>query len=797
MTQIKEDLNLKEDEYIYDCGNDVVTCKHKDKIEGFKLIHINESINKIVYLMCRKDSYKFTVRVVNFRNYYYKEDEKGEYISFDRRTKLKKILKNNNEWISKENQGFENDISNSYRFSIDCIDKFEIEKDCSKYRIMYLDIETGSSVDVINAPEPIISISYIDSFTNNKFFMMWHKEIKKDKFIKNNITNLLFETEEEMLKYFLQEYQLYDIITGWNILGFDMIYFYNRLGNLRINKNLLSPVGRITNKILKDNDRFFGKNFKIHGIDVMDMRDLVKNLIKFSLNKPTNLTLDKVSLFFLKNITKIKLDKGVYELWKNKKFDELAEYNIRDVELLTMLEDKLKLFFYHTNIRNVLPSLNLNETQYNSIIVDKMILKENRNLVFPTKRWSEKLELEGAYVHKTTPGIYKNVGVLDFNALYPNIIRTFNISPDTIRDSNDKVMIDNISFDLENQGILTKLVDNLITQRYEYKKLKNKEISESEKYKVYDSMETAFKAIINSIYGVFGLNSFRLYDNRVASAITFMGRFILNRCIDFVNSREEFQVIRGDTDSVFVVDKKNTNYEDVEKSFEKLSEDINVFIREEIRKMLPEKYHSNVKNLNIECETIFIKLINPEAKKKYLGLVKMFKGKKLEKEVLYGRNIEIIRRDTPDAVKKILNVLMLDILYIDDVNDTKEKIKEAKKEIKNLNYKDLLIVKQINKFFEEYKVLPQHVRAMQYSNKYLNTKFSRDNYKGGMLYVENIPSQKYPSTDVLMLDEDTELPTQFKVNYDKYFDLFVERKLILLYDGFKIIFNKNKTLDMY
>ena len=82
---------------------------------------------------------------------------------------------------------------------------------------------------------------------------------------------------------------------------------------------------------------------------------------------------------------------------------------------------------------------------------------------------------------------------------------------------------------------------------------------------------------------------------------------------------------------------------------------------------------------------------------------------------------------------------------------------------------------------------------MQYSNKYLKTNFSRENYKGGMLFIKRCPVN-YPITDVLMLDSETPLPTGFEVNYDKYYHLFVEDKLKLLCNEFEELFNKNTSL---
>lgn len=798
--------NSIKSEFLYDYLDDTLYKKNNVDIEDFKLINISEDSYGNVFFTARKNNYKFIVRVINFENYFYVEDENGVFDTFDSRHKVSKVKyhRYKDKYLYKKNNQekvlFEFDIKNAYRFSIDAIDRFDVAEDIKDYEVMYFDIETESSLDVINTPAPIISISYIKSSDKKKVFMTFKNDKEFNECEKNGCTIKVFKTEEDMLNCFIDEYLSCDIITGWNISGFDIIYLYNRLNALKMGGSILSPVYNVYNKIFVDDDRFESKNFKVYGIDVVDMREMVKKLINFSLDKPTNMTLDKVSQFYLKTIHKVKLKKGISELWRDNEIDELAEYNIRDVELLELLNDKLNLFYYYSNIRKILPSLNFSETQYNSIIIDKMILNEYSDFVFPSKQYSEKLEYTGAEVLEPKFGIYKNVGVFDFNALYPNIIRMFNISPDSRVDEKNENTIEifGVNFDLTKKAILPKLVNNMITQRYKYKELKMQNKSIESEYKKYDSMETAFKAIINSIYGVFALTSFRLYDVRIASSITGFSRNFIKTVSEFVNRKsDEFRVLSGDTDSCFVHCKNyDISYEELKLKFIDLEKEINDYMHGYVEKILPDKYKDNSHFLNIECETIFLKIILPNAKKKYIGIVKLFKGNELSREKIYGRNVEIIKRDTPDAIKKILTDVMNAILYIDDTLVLKNKMNEFKKQIYCLNYKDLLISKQINRKFDEYIVIPQHVRAMKYSNEYLNTNFSRDNYKGGMIFVKNINS-KLPDTDVIMLDEDLEFPKDLKIDYEKYFDLFVVRKLILLNKEFEKLFSKNKSLSEY
>ena len=82
---------------------------------------------------------------------------------------------------------------------------------------------------------------------------------------------------------------------------------------------------------------------------------------------------------------------------------------------------------------------------------------------------------------------------------------------------------------------------------------------------------------------------------------------------------------------------------------------------------------------------------------------------------------------------------------------------------------------------------------MLFSNKYLGTSFSRSNYKGGMIYVK---TTKYP-VEVIMLENNQELPKEFICDYTKYFDIFVKNKVCLYNDNYKKFFINNEVLSKW
>jgi len=158
-----------------------------------------------------------------------------------------------------------------------------------------------------------------------------------------------------------------------------------------------------------------------------------------------------------------------------------------------------------------------------------------------------KQESPGGYVMDSQPGLYENVLVLDFKSLYPSIIRTFKIDPLGLSKGlkNQQNSDTTIPGFLEAQfsrsdHILPDLVTQLWKDRDEAKKHHNKPLSQ------------AIKIIMNSFYGVLGSSGCRFFNPQLASSITMRGHEIIQASRELIE-KEGYNVIYGDTDSVFVL----------------------------------------------------------------------------------------------------------------------------------------------------------------------------------------------------------------------------------------------------
>jgi DNA polymerase elongation subunit (family B) len=182
-----------------------------------------------------------------------------------------------------------------------------------------------------------------------------------------------------------------------------------------------------------------------------------------------------------------------------------------------------------------------------------------------------KKEIEGGLVLDPKKGYYKDeklVYVFDVRSLYPTMIIIYNISFDTVNCScckNDpgarvpKEIMNLINDKGEKEqhrgqkeywickryrGMIPKLLEQYRNERFRQKELGN------------NAMQLGLKILINGCYGLFNSKFFEFADYRVAELTTAFGR----RTLDYMKYIAEkvygFNVIYGDTDSIFVTDVK-------------------------------------------------------------------------------------------------------------------------------------------------------------------------------------------------------------------------------------------------
>jgi DNA polymerase elongation subunit (family B) len=318
----------------------------------------------------------------------------------------------------------------------------EVIYDRELIRIANLDIEVGSEngfPEPDKASEPITAISLK---VNDIIYVFGYGDYNNRR---DDVEYRKCRDENNLIERFLDEWERLsiDIVTGWNIQFFDIPYLYNRINRLMGEKTAkrLSPyklIGERTTTIHNKQQIAFD----LVGISILDYLELYK---KFTYSQQESFRLDHIAFI---ELGEKKLDYSEYEtLHQLYKLDyqKFIDYNIKDVELVDKLDEKMKLidmvlalaYDAKVNMTDVFTQVRMWDTLTHNALWKK-------GIVVPQKKHTSKSEkYEGAYVKEPAPGKYDWVVSFDLNSLYPHLIMQYNVSPDTIVNG----MVKNVTVD--------------------------------------------------------------------------------------------------------------------------------------------------------------------------------------------------------------------------------------------------------------------------------------------------------------------------------------------------------------
>ncbi|MEK6808159.1 MAG: DNA polymerase II [Nanoarchaeota archaeon] len=490
-----------------------------------------------------------------------------------------------------------------------------------------------------------------------------------------------------------------DIITGWNVIDFDMKILKERFGVHKIEFKL----GRIDweCKLRLSESFFVDSDADIPGRVVLDGIHLTKvSFIKLPDYKLS--TASKVILGDDKTISSTSRWQEIEKYYKENP-QKLIDYNLKDAELAYNIVKKSNMIEL-TIKRSMLTRMQLDRVNASIASFDSLYLKELQKIgvVASTAIVNESDErIKGGYVMEPNPGIYDYIVVLDFKSLYPSIIRTFNIDPlDHISKkdvhkykSSEIIKSPNGAFFKNAEGILPKLIKEISEQRELAKR--NKDLLGS----------NAIKILMNSLFGVIANPACRFYSLDIANAITHFGQFLIKLSSNKIKELN-YDVVYGDTDSIFV----NLHIDDYGSAMERgkyVAGYINSFLMRYIRKEYDRESH-----LELEFEKVFKKLLLPKmrgelggAKKRYAGIIE-----RDGKDVIDFTGMEFIRRDWTEVAKKFQQEILMMIFRGEKVEDY---VKGFVEDIKAGKYDELLVYKKaIRKSVDSYtKTTPPHIQA--------------------------------------------------------------------------------------
>lgn len=782
----------------------------------YKNIWVDRDGNKI-HIWDDKRGY-FTDKIQKY-DYCYIKDDNGDKLSIfgDR---VSKITKKEARQFPSDSL-FEYDIYPDMRFLIDNYHNSD-EVSTDHITLDFdIEVDSSDGFPyATKALYKITAISGIYLELNKSFVLILDEDNQlPDKSEVDGTVVMSFSNESQLLLKFFEIYSKLTptILTGWNIDDFDIPYIYNRTCKVLNEEyaNQLSPIG-----IVKEN-YMNPTRYVIAGVSILDYMELYKKFAKdeqpsYKLDAIAkvelgegkveyegslyDLYLNDINKFIKYSLTDVVLIKKLndkldyinialytshvghipYErVFNSSAYIEGAALTYtKNQNLVVPNKKKLELKLSHDVSAN---STELKFDKVPSFIspqgtlsfkksVSKKIFVEyykiEGNTVFlrkPTsdlikKEYDVMLEFEGAYVKDPITGLHRWIFDLDLKSMYPFILISLNISPETkvgrIYDYDYKKFIkDEGTFTIEYKGNIYKDIDctkirNLLTnknlslssngilysmdttgiiptlllewssKRDEYKKLRDEYGLQNKdfEYDFYDRKQYVQKILLNTFYGVLGLFSFRFYDVDNAEATTSTGKTLIKYSEQVANKYynsiintdvKRDHVIYIDTDSLYlsslqIIENKYTKY--LTKSEDEIIEKT-IEIAREVENIINEKYseysllYHGIKDHKFKIKQELVgKTGFWTGKKRYAQWIKNKEG--VPKDYIDYKGLDVIRSDFPVLFVSLFDKTINNIMKGNPKNTVDQLILETLDKILNEDFIKISSSKSVNKINE-------------------------------------------------------------------------------------------------
>jgi DNA polymerase elongation subunit (family B) len=646
----------------------------------------------------------------------------------------------------------ESDVPVETRFLIDAYS--DSDDVSTNHRIAVIDLEvdsTGGYPNVEKATQKITAIALYDAHKNHYYCFVLDEDgiVAEEKTSERSI--IPFLTEEDLLLAFMKKWRDIGptIATGWNIDGFDFPYLYARLVNVLGEEaaSALSPIGVCYWNQYKN-------KMTIAGINCLDYLLLYK---RFSGKSLPNFRLDTVGKEELK-VGKVEFDGSIDNL-KRTDIKKFIEYNLHDVVLVKGLNDHLQFIELAMSICHVC-HVGYEEFSVPSKFLEGALLTylRRKKLVAPNKQPKKDFEemafdnfddddeggmlkddvgFVGAYVKDPIPGRYDWVCSADINSLYPSVIMSLNISPETklgvikdwvpeklVKKSEDKIVVfeeehtyaefaaimeenklsvsaNGVIYDQNKIGCIPDILKKWFAERVEFKNKMKACDDKGDKpgYVFWKRRQQVQKILLNSLYGVLGLSIFRFYDLDNAAAVTLTGQEIIKTSAKFVNNKfnkrlgtkDKDYVIYIDTDSLYLDINSLIVAEKVEdpktfavKTIDTVSNELNEFYKV----MMPRMFNAIDNRIKIAPDVVAQSALWI-VKKRY-AMWKVY-NMELNKDVddVEVKGLDVVRSSYPKKFRDFMKSVLTDILHGTSNKELNKKVVEFKRGMASLNIEDV------------------------------------------------------------------------------------------------------------
>jgi len=754
----------------------------------------------VIFLFSRDKNRERTVVIVqNFRPYFFVPDDQSDIIDIFGRP-VRKVYTELPSDVPKERQKYsfsdEADIQFFLRYLIDvnvrsafevqggkeqisktgirCIlvdhnvdtivpvDDFEVPP-----KVLYFDIEVTSPTGIFPRPSdprfPIASIQCSSNYHDRIDVFLLVDNPNLQKYVESNLVFEKyghevhlhpFDDDRLLLLSFVKFVQQEDpdVLTAYNGSLFDMPYLLRRAERLRISLQGMSPLGTVN----VQTHRGFSDVY-IKGRDFIDYfaayRKWGTGRQGVQSDQPFGVTFDFKRVcaaeagFYYED-----LGDRVEEAMRTTP-EEWVEYCINDAYALKLLDEKTGIIQHFDRLRRIV-GVPISWSLSNKKLIDTEILRES-DRPLPTMVPQEDAEVQGAIVKLPPPGVHENVACFDLKSIYPSVIISFNLSAETKDPKGEIFVTDYWRFKREPEGIIPKVTRKYMEERERLRALRKK-LTGKEHDRVRQ-LETLYKFLACSIYGVNAYRYFRMFDPEVANAITYLGRLALTRCEKML-ARNGYQVIYEDTDSLFV------------KMKTKLRREVNVveyLLNEELRqfaRIYGAKYPPVIK-----FERLFKRILfktrekGKSAKKRYAGVD--------EKGNLYIIGFEPRRSSTAEITRTTMKKFFEKVLVEEDIDGAIQLVREVWQNLPKYPIQKVAVPKGLQKTV--YKVKNPWIVGKEYAEKYFGKVF-REDKKPRLVYVKQVIG-KPPTHAICLTEDDTELPPGVIVDWKRMREVTIKK----------------------
>ena len=639
-----------------------------------------------------------------------------------------------------------------------------------------------------------------------------------------------------------------DVITGWNVKFFDIPYLVNRINRVLGLESVkkFSPWGMVDHRKVNKRGQE-ATTYNLAGIQTLDYLDLFQKF-GYTYGAQESYKLDHIAKVVLGEKKLSYEESGSLKNLYKDDFQKYIDYNMKDVELVDRLEDKMGLI---TLAMTVAYKGGVNYTDtfgttaiWESIIYRKLNWQRTAPLVHADEMLKERFE--GGYVKSPQVGMHDWVVSFDLNSLYPNIIVQWNMSPETLNkdpsynkpngvdyyiNANQKhddtftVAANGSTYSKKTDGIIPNIIVDYYDERKSIKKMmlaaenqyqKDKSIELEKEISRLTNSQMAIKILMNSLYGAIGNQYFKYFDLRIAEGITLTGQLAIQWAERAVNE-EMNKILKSKSDYVIAMD-TDSLYINFGPLIEKLNPAdpvafLDKICKEHFEPCISKAYDKLYANMN--CHKPRMEMGREAiadrgiwtAKKRYILNVHNNEGVQYEKPKLKIMGIEAIKSSTPevcrDKFKEIFNVIISGT-----ESDTQAYIQRFKSEFKQLPPEQVAFPRGVtnitdwrNRQTVYKKGSPIHVRGSLIYNKALKESGMMNKYEA----IQNGSRIKFvymkrPNTikeNVIAFPD--VLPKEFglhkHIDYDKQFEKTFIEPLKLILDSIGWTVEPQNTLE--